>query len=87
MRPCWNACRGFRIQRYHRIERLVNPVVHTVFTSLLRFNAVVDKRHSSVASWFETVVHNESSCTSQIRRILTLLIILNVFANFRDRTV
>ena len=33
----------------NRIERLVNSAIHIAFTSLLRFNAVADKRHSSVA--------------------------------------
>ena len=31
------------------IKRLVNSVIQTAFTSLFRFNAVADKRHSSVA--------------------------------------
>lgn len=32
-----------------RIKKLVNLVTHTAFTSFFSFNALADKRHSSVA--------------------------------------
>ena len=66
-----------------KIERLVTPVIYTVFTSLLRFHAAAGNRHSSIALCMKSSPQNQQ----QARFNVPFSSLRSVLAAYYHRTI